>query len=197
MSATDDPVLDRHLSRLLALDTVWDDAGEPPADAVVAAIAAERQGPAAVRVQAQRRWLAPAAAAVAAAVLTLAVTAAWPEGDDTDSATPADRAVTMTPSDLVPAARATASVTARPLGTVIRLDAAGLPPAEPGTYYEAWMHRGTTSVSAGTFHMRGGDGAVYLWSGVDAADFPVLTVTLQTEGDPQPSDRLVLRANLD
>ena len=95
------------------------------------------------------------------------------------------------------AAGAVASVTARPLGTVIRLDTTGLPPAAPGTYYEAWMHRDATSVSAGTFHMRGGDGAVYLWSGVDAADYPELTITVQTEGDTSPSGQLVLTAALD
>lgn len=201
MSASHDPAIDPHVARLLALDTMWDDTDtEPPADAVVAAIAAERRAPIDLPAQPSntaRRWWGPIAAGVAAATLTLVVAGVWTAGDDGDSDAAADLVVTMSATDLAPAARATASVTARPLGTVIRLDAAGLPPAEPGTYYEAFMHRGTTAVSAGTFHMRGGDGAVYLWSGVDAADFPVLTVTVQTEGEPTPSDQLVLRADLD
>ena len=85
-----------------------------------------------------------------------------------------------------------------PIGTRIILDVAGLPPAEPGTYYEAWMRvDAETGVSAGTFHLRGGDGEIELWSGVTAADYPLLTVTVQDEGQAASSGVVVLRGRID
>lgn len=202
MSDLDD-ALDATLRAMIAREAVWDGDDVDAvggADALVAAIAAERAERSNATSSGRRawaRWLAPVAAGVAAAALTL-VAYGLVRDDTTETADPpADIAVTMTPTELVPDASGTAEVTARPLGTVIRLDARGLPPAAPGTYYEAWMRTRTESVSAGTFHMRGGDGWVYLWSGVAAADYPELTVTVQTAGDPAPSGQVVLRARLD
>lgn len=196
MSTYDDDVLDGALRELLERDAVWATGAPSDADAIVAAIAAER---APARPSRARAWLGPIAAGIAAAALTIAVSAVVFDDDPAQEAEPvADVTVTMTPSGLVPDAAAVAAVTARPLGTVIRLDAAGIPPAAPGTYYEAWMRTDAdAAVSAGTFHMRGGDGTVYLWSGVAVAEYPVLTVTLQHEGDVTPSGAVVLRARLD
>lgn len=197
MSQYDDPALDATLRELLAHDAVWDDdEPQPSADALVATIAAERA--AAPPPRRFGRWLAPIAAGVAAAAVTIAAYGVVTSDDPAETSDPpTDVTVTMSPTELVPDATAIAAVTARPLGTVIRLDAAGLPPAAPGTYYEAWMRAGTDAVSAGTFHMRGGDGAVYLWSGVAAADYPELAVTVQNAGEIMPSAQVVLRARLD
>lgn len=199
MSEHDD-VLDGTLRELLGHGTVWDDGPLDGADALVATIAAERAAAVAARPTTRRaaRWLAPIAAAIVAVAVTIAAYGVLTGRDTTStSEPPADVTVTMRATELAPDATATAAVTARPLGTVIRLDARGLPPAAPGTYYEAWMHAGDTAVSAGTFHMRGGDGAVYLWSGVVATEYPELTVTVQTAGDVTPSGQVVLQARLD
>ena len=52
-------------------------------------------------------------------------------------------------------------------------------------------------VSAGTFHMRGGDGSIELWSGVSPDDYPLVTVTIQQEADgAESSGRVVLRGLL-
>ncbi len=203
MSEPDDLALDRAVVQLLASDAVWDDDDfddldtAPSADAIVAAIRAERT--AVARPHPARRWLGPIVAGVAAAALTIVAYGLIASDDAPQTADPpADVTVAMAATELAPEATATAQVTARPLGTVIRLDTAGLPPAAPGTYYEAWMRTDADRVvSAGTFHMRGGDGLVYLWSGVNADDYPMLTVSIQDEGDVAPSGRVVLQARLD
>jgi hypothetical protein len=46
--------------------------------------------------------------------------------------------------------------------------------------------------------MRGGDGWIYLWSGVDAERYPMLRVTLEHEGDGDgASDQVVLAGAID
>ena len=96
-------------------------------------------------------------------------------------------------TDLAPSAEADVRVVETPAGLVFRLDVRGLAPAARGTYYEGWVESERGSVSVGTFHMRGGDGFVAFWSGVDPADYPVLLVTIESEDDgPARSDRVVL-----
>ena len=69
----------------------------------------------------------------------------------------------------------------------------GLPPAPPGTYYQAWVKGDGGLVTIGTFHMQGGDDTVELWSGVPLDEYPTITVTLQDEGGGQESSgRVVL-----
>ena len=58
----------------------------------------------------------------------------------------------------------------------------GSPPAEPGTYYQGWVKGPEGLVTVGTFHLRGGDDTIDLWSGVPLDRYPTLTVTLQDEG---------------
>jgi hypothetical protein len=49
-------------------------------------------------------------------------------------------------------------------------------------------------VSIGTFHLRGGDESVMLWSGVDPTDYPSIWVTLEDEdGDATASGVVLLR----
>jgi hypothetical protein len=61
--------------------------------------------------------------------------------------------------------------------------------------YEAWLRKDAdVGVSAGTFHLRGGDGELELWAGVSIEDYPLVTVTLQDEADPVSSGQVVLRA---
>ncbi|MBV1894375.1 MAG: anti-sigma factor, partial [Ilumatobacteraceae bacterium] len=67
--------------------------------------------------------------------------------------------------------------------------------APDGFYYEAWLRKSPeVGVSAGTFHLRGGDGSIQLWAGVALDEYPILTVTLQTEGGGAASSGIVVLA---
>jgi hypothetical protein len=197
------------LSELLGNEAVW---AEPPAeleDRVVAAIAAEAAAapptpaspaPAPTPPSEQRgatvvplrRRLLPAVGVAAAVVLAVVGVVAF-RGDDG----PDGIEVALAATDLAPGASGSADVIETPAGVKILLDVSGLPPAEPGTYYQAWVRDAENGVSAGTFHLRGGDAEIELWSGVTAADYPVLTVTIQEEGaGPESSGRVVLRGEL-
>ncbi len=103
-------------------------------------------------------------------------------------------------TDLAPdGARADAVLTETALGTRIIASFEGLPPAEEGTYYEAWLRQSPeVGVSAGTFHLRGGDGEIELWSAVSPQDYPLFTVTIQQEGEGAASSgEVVLTARVD
>ncbi|HEY7070469.1 MAG TPA: anti-sigma factor [Acidimicrobiales bacterium] len=143
------------------------------------------------------RWQWPAAAAAAALVLVVGVAALLiaPGGDDSH---PPGEAFSIAGTPMVPGASAVATVDAQPAGVAIVLDVHGLPPADPGTYYQAWVEGAAGRVTVGTFHMRGGDGWIYLWSGVDADRYPMLRVTLEHEGDGDgASDDVVLSGAID
>ncbi|MEM7339454.1 MAG: anti-sigma factor [Actinomycetota bacterium] len=108
---------------------------------------------------------------------------------------PDEVAITLEGTDNAPGASAEARIVALDAGTRIELDVSGLPPAPPGTYYEAWLRESPeVGVSAGTFHMRGGDDSIELWSGVVLQDYPLVTVTIQDEAEPESSGVVVLRA---
>jgi hypothetical protein len=98
-----------------------------------------------------------------------------------------------------PAASAVAQIEARENGSWIKLDVTGLDPAPAGFVYEAWLVRDEprTRITAGTFHMRGGDGDLILWSGVLLDDFPTVTVTLESVEDPSTDSQLVLRGRFE
>ena len=97
----------------------------------------------------------------------------------------------------------TAAITTDAESLLLRLEAfaggqvspSNLPAADRGTYYEGWVWNDDgQGVSIGTFHLRGGNESVVLWSGVDPEDYPSIWVTLEDEdGDPAASERVVLR----
>lgn len=182
-----------------AVAAMLDAAAEPErddADGLLAAVPGAGAGaaaPAASRAPASARWAWLTAAAASVALLAVVLVPRL-------VTTASDIEVTLAATDLAPStASAVAAIDETPLGTRIVLDVEGLPPAEPGTYYEAWLRTGPeVGVSAGTFHLRGGDGSIELWSAVSPSDYPLLTVTVQDEdGTTDSSGRVVLSARLD
>lgn len=106
--------------------------------------------------------------------------------------------VELAATELAPAASAVAEIEETASGLRVILEVEGLAPAEPGTYYQGWVRNDTDGVTIGTFHMRGGDADIELWAGVNAEDYPIITVTLQEEGGgPQSSGVVVLKGRLD
>ena len=125
----------------------------------------------------------------AAAALVLAFGAGLWLGNRDDASVavddPADAAaaVTLSGTALAPDATASGLIFDRGAGYSIRLHVDGLSPAPQGEYYEGWLQSvGGDLVSVGTFHMRGGDGSVVLWSGVGVDDYPTLLVTEADRG---------------
>ncbi len=142
-----------------------------------------------------RRWATvrvPVPVLAAAAVLVVLVGAVGMivVTRDDDHRSGQEFAIAGTP--LVPDASAEATVDDQSAGVSIKLDVTGLPPAEPGTYYQAWVSGSSGAVTVGTFHMRGGDGWIYLWSGVETDRYPTLNVTLESEGLDLASSGLVV-----
>jgi Anti-sigma-K factor rskA len=180
---------------LLADDAVWAEPSPTGVDDLLAAIQAEPGGtvPAAPaarprvpsRGRSRRLVLAAAAAIVAVAGVVGVLVRSADDGAGQDFA--------VAGTELAPNASAVATVEETGSGVAIELDVSGLPPAEPGTYYQAWVKGPDGLVTVGTFHMRAGDDHVDLWSGVPLDRYPTLTVTLQQEGAGQESSgRVVL-----
>ena len=212
-----DPDEDRAVAAFLdaVAPTLRDEAVwvEPPAglaDSIVAAIAAERASgpkqaigatptavPTAPRTIARtgRRsratWWIGAAAAAAVAALAVGVVVTRGDGETEEQ-------FAIEGTELAPDATATAEVAELPNGAGIRLDVENLDPAPEGYYYQGWVRsEAGETITVGTFHMRGGDGTVTLWSGVDLAAYPTLTVTLQQEGaGAESSGQVVLRGSI-
>jgi len=165
----------------------------------VSAAAADGPGPVAAAHAAptrRSRWRWPVAAAAAALILVVGAAALLiaPGSDDSH---PPGQAFSIAGTPMAPGASAVATVDSQPAGVAIVLDVHGLPPADPGTYYQAWVENGEGKVTVGTFHMRGGDGWIYLWSGVDPHEYPNLNVTLEDEGPDQSwSGRVVLTGKI-
>jgi hypothetical protein len=83
--------------------------------------------------------------------------------------------------------RAKVTVTSKPSGFEVTLEAKDLPAAPVGSYYAAWLRRGPGPgdvVPIGTFHGRRVGGPIVLWSGVDPAEYRTFSVTLQRDGEP-------------
>ncbi|WP_369275886.1 anti-sigma factor [Streptomyces sp. R11] len=92
-----------------------------------------------------------------------------------------------------------ADVTLRdtPSGVAIEADFQAIPPAPEGSYYEGWVTGERGAVAIGTFHLRDGQSDVTLWAGVELADYPRMTVTLQKEGGgPASSGNIVLSGDV-
>lgn len=101
-------------------------------------------------------------------------------------------------TELAPEASAEVTLTDTLSGVEIELDVTGLEPAPPGFYYQAWVRNENGAVTIGTFHARGGGDGIVLWSGVDVADYPTITVTLQQEGDgAESSGQVVLKGSIE
>jgi Anti-sigma-K factor rskA len=196
------PALPDRLLAILRQEELWVD---PPAnleDRTLAALRAERDtgpGPtvdefavARERRSRRRRWapmLVAAAAAVAVGfVATVAVT-----GNEPDSAV-----VTLAGTELEPDAAGRATIASMDSGFEIELDISGLPPAPAGAYYQGWLrNEDGDAVTIGTFHGREGTDDIILWSGVDVADYPTLTVTIQQErAGAESSGQVVLRGEI-
>jgi hypothetical protein len=198
----------RRLRGLLASPDLW---SEPPRgllDQITAGIGSERAGlvsppPAAAarhaartastdgrhrtrmhRTRMRRTAGAAAAALLAAAAVVIGIVV---------TRGPVTTDVTLAGTRLALGASAVAKLHATPSGLAIELDVSGLPPSPPGSYYQAWMKGPHGLVTIGTFHMRGGPGAVELWSAVTLAGYPTITVTREREdGNPASSGQVVL-----
>jgi Anti-sigma-K factor rskA len=189
------------LRDLLADESVWAEPAPGGADDLLAAIESESAGRPAVgagpptlhtRRGARRRLALIGVAAAAVVVVVGAIGIVARVGDDGGG-----REFDVAGTELAPEASAVATVEEVGSGVAIELDVSDLPPAEPGTYYQAWVKGDEGLVTVGTFHMRGGDDTIDLWSGVPVDRYPTLTVTLQQEGGGQESSgRVVLSGEI-
>lgn len=134
-------------------------------------------------------------AAAAALIVLGGIGIAGSLGDDS----PSGVEVALAATDVAPDAAAKAEFVTTPQGTRIILNVDELPPAAPGTYYEAWLRTGPeVGVSAGTFHVRENTGKpIELWAGVTTDDYPLFTITLQQEAQTESSGIVVLKVRLD
>jgi hypothetical protein len=179
---------------VLADEATW---AEPPpqvVDALLAAVAREGSSPIEDPAAVGRvRWpvIAAAVGSVAAVVALVFSTMSVLDADN-------ETVVAMTGTELELGAGGQAAVRPTGSGWWIRLDATGLAPAPEGTFYEGWVWSDDgEGVSIGTFHLRGGDAPVILWSGVEMADYPSILVTLEQEDEgPEASDLVVMTGRM-
>ena len=168
------------VTEALAAASTWD--GPPPdlEQLVVDAVRAEAGS------QPRRRWVG--LGGIAAGLLLVAAALLFLRDE-------AEPHVLMAATDLAPTASAVATIIDTPGGVLIRLEVGGLPPAPEGSYYQGWVRNEQgDSVSIGTFHMRGGEGRIGLWSGVSLEEYPTISVSLQKEGEgTESSGRVFLQ----
>lgn len=177
------------IREILAEETTWSEPPPEVADQLIAAIGAAQRDE--VETLADRRR-APLIAAAVVGVAAIVVLIAGLMGV---FSSPVDEVIPIQGTDLQPEASGEAAIRETDAGWWIRLDVDDLPAAGEGTYYEGWVWNDDgEGVSIGTFHLRGGEEPVVLWSGVDPDDYPAIWVTLEDEdGDPAASDRIVMR----
>jgi hypothetical protein len=175
---------------ILGQEATWSEPPPEVADRLLAAIGAHKTPSGKPKSDPARRWALPAAALVAAAAVVISVM-----GLLGVFSAPDEQVVAIAGTELEPGATGHAAIRETESGWWIRLDVNDLPAAEDGTYYEGWVWNDEgEGVSIGTFHFRGGEQSVVLWSGVDPEDYPAIWVTLEDEdGDPTASDRVVMR----
>ncbi len=181
------------LDALLADPNLWDEPIPEIEDFLVQAITAEAATVVPISLRSRMvRSVPPFVAGIAAALLLVAsIQLLKPQAEGVKLA--------LIGTDLAPRASADALIDNGPLGVQIKLDISGLPPSPEGTYYEAWVRKGPeVGVSAGTFHLRGGDGEIELWAGVSTDEYPLITVTLQQKSQGAASSgKVVLKGRLD
>lgn len=178
------------LRDVLSREATWAEAPPEVADQLLASIESETPPEPESTTRDRPSWLAPVAAVIGlAAVAALIAGLAGVFSPEADG-----QVVAIEGTDLHPEAIGQAEIRETESGWWIRLDISDLPPASEGTYYEGWVWNDQgDGVSIGTFHLRGGDESVALWSGVDPASYPAIWVTLEDEdGDPSASDRIVM-----
>ncbi|MFV2039139.1 MAG: anti-sigma factor [Acidimicrobiales bacterium] len=184
------------LSALLASESVWEDPDPDVEQRVLAAVDAEAGARVPVRSiqpgRAERRHLRILGIA-AAVLLAVGIGIGLLAGDGR-----APLEIALAGTDLAPDATAVAELEETPQGLRVRMDISGLAPAAQGTYYQAWVRRGSEAVTIGTFHLRGGDAEVELWGGVSSDQYSAISVTLQQEGaGAESSGQVVLRGSLE
>lgn len=179
------------LASLLASGAVWAEADPEVETRIVndisASVQAQPRSPSAPG-RSDRRHLR-LIAAVAALFLIAGVGIGLLAADDGGGET-----VALDGTDLAAGASATARLEEQPAGLRVLLDVDGLAPAAVGRYYQAWVRNDAGgAVTIGTFHNHGAD-EVELWAGVDAATYPIITVTLQqVGGGAESSGQVVLQ----
>jgi hypothetical protein len=179
------PSAEEAVRSALGLEAVW---GDPPGS-VFEGIMAEIRAAGPQPVVATRRGGRRAGAMVRVVSLAAAVVVVVMVGV---AIVPRSATFELAGTELAPGAIAEVQVADTPSGFEIRLDISGLDPAPEGSYYQAWVRTADDGVTIGTFHMRGGADEVVLWSGVDIADYPVITVTIQEEGAGAESSGVVV-----
>ncbi len=176
------------LAALLSRAEPWDEPPRDLEDAVVAAIADEAATarpltvPSRADTRARAVWSRSRMLGAAAAIAVVVAGLVLMTRGSTDGVTFA-----LEGTDAEPGATASVVVSATPAGLKILLDCDGLPGAPDGYMYEAWVGDGTIGVSAGTFHLRGGDGPIELWAGVTGNEFHRLWITLEPIDDDASS----------
>lgn len=181
------------IRQVLAGEATW---AEPPprvADGLFAALTEETAPGLSATPERGSRW--PLVAAVAggmAAVVALVLSTITVLDQERTTV------VAMSGTELEVSASGRAAVRPTDVGWWIHLDVTGLPPAPDGKYYEGWVWSDDgEGVSIGTFHLRGGDAPVVLWSGVPVADYPSIWVTLEDEAEgPEASEMVVMTGRL-
>jgi hypothetical protein len=129
-------------------------------------------------------------AAAAAVIIVVAAMVVLPGGQDDT----VEFSMTLEPTEVLPAATGSATLTRTDSGWRIELDATGLPRLADGLFYQAWLrNEDGVLVPIGTFN-EGAD--VVLWAGVSPVDFPTLTVTREAADNVQDSsgDRVLVGA---
>ena len=176
---------------VLSSEATW---GEPPpqvADGILASLAPETVSQPVAAEATGGRW-----ALALAGVGGLAAVAALVLG--TIAVVQNDNVVAMTGTELEAQASGEAAVGRTDAGWWVELDVTGLPPAPEGSYYEGWVWSDDgEGVSIGTFHMRGDEMPIMLWSGVPLGEYPSIWVTLESEAEgPEASDDIVMTGRI-
>lgn len=174
---------------VLASEATWVEPPPSVVDALLAAVGHQSPGSTDGAVgAAPARWPL-VVAAVGALAAAMALVFATISVIDAQQQT----VVAMEGTELELGAGGQAAVRPTGSGWWIRLDLKGLPPAPEGSFYEGWVWSDEgDGVSIGTFHLRGGDAPVVLWSGVEMADYPSIWVTLEKEDEGAEASDLVI-----
>jgi hypothetical protein len=209
MTASGPADLPDGVTALLADEAVW---AVPPADGLDRLLtelavptstvipltprAGERPAPAH-----RARWRTAVAAAAAAVAVFAAGLMLGNAGDDSGQAASPDAddppvaEFSVRGTSAAPDAAADVEVFDRGAGYALILQTRGLAPAPDGSFYQGWLRSPAgEQVSVGTFHMRGGDDIVVLWSGVPLSGYPTLVVTRHDAGGSVAGEEVMVGA---